>query len=112
MQRSSLRIRTEDLVRIRQLALEMGVSQEKCVAKLVRLVETNMASGTPELQLKQEPQEKMFADLQKIKQLLCRIIVTACPLTDADANDPDFGIGLADVYEDRNKHPEKYGRNN
>ena len=108
MQRSSLRIRTEDLIRIRKLASEMGVSQEKCVAEVLRLVETNAESGTPELQLKPEPQEQMSADLQKIKRLLCRVIVTVCPLTEEDANDPDFGIGLADVYEDRNKHPEKY----
>lgn len=44
----------------------------------------------------------------KTWKLLYRLIRTVCPLEEADVNDPDFGITLTEIYEDKNRHPEKY----
>ena len=108
MSSSTVRIRTEDLTKLKEISSSLGISLEKCISKILKLIDQD--SATEELLIREEPheEERLASDLQKIKRLLCRVIVTVCPLAEEDANDPDFGIGLADVYEDRNKHPEKY----
>ena len=45
MQRSTIRIRQEDVERIRKLASEISVSQEKCIAIILQMVEVNKESG-------------------------------------------------------------------
>ena len=51
----------------------------------------------------------MKDDLRKILKRTDRIFRTVCPLSEKDADDPDLGLGLMDVYTDWKKHPEKYG---
>ena len=107
MQRSTIRIKKEDQERIRELAGEKGVSQERFISGLLDQFEQEPereAETEDPLQL----QKELLLKTEKCIQLLYRIIRTVCPLTEEDAYDPDFGIGLADVYEDKNKHPEKY----
>ena len=112
MQRSTVRIRKEDLERIRDLASSMGISQERCVARILQMVEADKDSG--ELELVKEPLNDgdIMTELKKIKRLLYRIIRALCPLTKEDADDPEFGISLDDIYLDMNRHPEKYGKEN
>ena len=108
MQRSTIRIRKEDVERIRKLASEMNVSQEKCIAAILQLVEVNVESGRLELRKEALSEEKILAELRKLLKRTDRIFRTVCVLQKEDTNDPDLGIGLMDVYSDRNKHPEKY----
>ena len=109
MQRSTIRIRQEDVERIRKLASEMSVSQEKCIAIILQMVEVNMESGKLELRKEALPEESIAVELRKLLKRTDRIFRTVCVLQKEDADDPDLGIGLMDVYADRNKHPEKYG---
>lgn len=107
MQRSSVRIRAEDLERIRNLASAMDVSQEKCIARILDL--TELESGKLKLSEKPASEESISSDLRIIKKILYRIFKTVCVLSEEDAKDPDVGITLTEIYEDKNRHPEKYG---
>ena len=102
MQRTTIRVKKEDQERIRDRAKEMNISQEKYISYL--LDQEEQASAEPA-----NPENDIYLkDLQKIKQLIYRIIRAVCPLTTEDPNDPDFDICLDEVYVDMNKHTEKY----
>ena len=108
MQRTSIRIRADDLARIRHLASVMGVSQEKCMTIILEKAEADLESG--ELVLRQNVDtEAIAADIKQVKRLLYRIIRADYPLIESDADDPESGLSsIIDVYEDKNRHPEKY----
>ena len=108
MQRSTIRIRKEDVERIRKLASEMNVSQEKCIAIILQMVEVNVESGRLELRKEALSEEKIMAELRKLLKRSDRIFRTVCALTEKDADDPDLGLGLMDVYSDWKNHPGKY----
>ena len=108
MQRSTIRIRKEDVERIRKLASEMSVSQEKCIAAILQLVEVNAESGKLELRKEALPEENISAELRKLLKRTDRIFRMVCVLTEKDADDPDLGLRLTDVYTDWKRYPEKY----
>ena len=108
MQRSTIRIRQEDVERIRKLASEISVSQEKCIAIILQMVEVNVDAGKLELRKETLSEESISAELRKLLKRTDRIFRTVCPLSEKDADDPDLGLGLMDVYTDWKKHPEKY----
>jgi len=107
MQRSTIRIKKEDQERIRDLAGERGISQEKFMSNLLDQFE-EAPEGETEAEAPLQLQKEQLLKTEKCIQMLYRIIRTVCPLTEEDVDDPDFDIGLEDVYEDKNKHPEKY----
>lgn len=65
-------------------------------------------NGPAEEALRSENIQMVKDELRKILKRVDRIFRTVCVLTDKGADDPDLGIGLVDVYTDRNKNPEKY----
>lgn len=50
----------------------------------------------------------IMKELTSIKKLQYRMIKELCKITEEDAKDPDSGISLQTVYDDRFLHPEKY----
>ena len=100
----TIRISDEDYERAVGILNKSDKSMAELISRSLRLLEESDGKKGGNTMADRETNE----DLKKIKQLLYRLIRTVCPLTEEDANDPDFDIGLADVYEDKNKHPEKY----
>lgn len=108
MQRSTIRIRQEDVERIRQLAAKMHVSQERCIAGILQMVEINVDAGKFELREESLSEESIAVEIRKLQKRIDRIFRTVCPLTEKDADDPDLGLRLMDVYDDWKRYPEKY----
>ena len=50
----------------------------------------------------------IMKELSSIKKLQYRMIKELCKISEEDAKDPDSGISLQAVYDDRFLHPEKY----
>ena len=109
MQRSSVRIRADDLEKIRSLASAMNVSQEKCISRILDLTYLEKESGKLKLLDLPATEQGTSKDLREIKKILHRIFKELCVLSEDDANDPDLGLTLTEYYDDKNKHPEKYG---
>jgi len=55
-----------------------------------------------------EQPESIMKELSSIKKLQYRMIKVLCKITEEDAKDPDSGITMQAVYDDRFLHPEKY----
>ena len=108
MNNAMVRVKPEDLERIKQLSKKLGVSRGKCISKMLQIIETNPEAEELLITGDQLSEEILITEIKKTRRLLYRIIRTVCPLTEADANDPEFGITLTEFYEDKNRHPEKY----
>lgn len=99
-----IRISDEDYERAVSILNKSDKSMAELISRSLRLLEESDGEkgGNP------MGNRELNEELKKNRQLLYRLIRTVCPLTEEDVNDPEFGIGLVDIYEDKNKHPEKY----
>ena len=101
----TIRISDADYEKAAGILKETRESMADLFSRGLELLLSEPADGEPgpgDIQL-------MKDDLRKILKRTDRIFRTVCALQKEDADDPDLGIGLMDVYADRNKHPEKYG---
>ena len=103
----TIRVSDEDYEKAVSITEQTNESMAELFSRALKLLEGDEEEGNhgpTDIRNEQEDHKKMLA-------LLFRLIRAICPLTEEDANDPDFGIGLVEVYEDMNEHPEKYTRN-
>ena len=102
--RKTIRISDADYEKAAGILKETRESMADLFSRGLELLLSEPADGEPgpgDIQL-------MKDDLRKILKRTDRIFRTVCPLSEKDADDPDLGLGLMDVYTDWKKHPEKY----
>jgi len=99
--------------RIKKLAQQNGMTQEKFLEWMVDQAEAGIPKSVdkPSQSTSIDDQtETIIKELKSVKKVVYRMIKELCRITDSDVNDPDSGITLRAKYDDQLLHPEKYRR--
>ncbi len=109
--RTTIRTDMATRERIKRLAQQNGMTQEKFLEWMVDQAE----AGIPK-SVDRSPQSTdinhndLLVEIKSVKKVVYRMIKELCRITDADVNDPDSGITIRAKYDDELLHPEKYRR--
>ena len=113
----SISIGDQYFERARKIAGIKGLHLSDIFVKGLEMLETELNNAGQEasqnaasvdLPPDHEQPVSIMKELSSIKKLQYRMIKVLCEITEEDAKDPDSGISMQNVYDDRFFHPEKY----
>ena len=131
-ERTTIRTDMTTRERIKKLAQQRGMTQEKFLEWMVDQAETGIPKSV-DRSIKDEDRYTsnvdrkpsdvdhnsgsvdinnydLLLEIKAVKKVVYRMIKELCRITDTDVNDPDSGITMRAKYDDQLQHPEKYRR--
>ena len=121
--RTTIRTDMATRERIKRLAQQRGMTQEKFLEWMVDQAETGIPKSVDQ-RIKDVDRKSsgvdnnsesvdinnydLLLEIKAVKKVIYRMIKELCRITKADVDDPDSGITIRAMYDDELQHPEKY----